>query len=378
MKIAYVGLHLEKEILNGGVGNKIKTQMKVWKELGHSTHCFILSTDKITFLNTSIFNFKKVNNGGLNGLIKQEIDRSVSLKKMIEDVKRFKPDIVYLRYGLYAHPLKRLFKIAPTVIEINSNDVDEYKYRGGFYYWMNRVTRSIQFKNVSGLSAVSWELANLRSFKKYKKTTTVIANGVDFEEYEELPPSENPSPRTIFVGTPGYNWHGIDKLKTFAERYPDVIVDIVGYKESDLAYDLPSNIICHGFLPKEDIIHMMRNADAAFGTLALHRKNMEEASPLKVREALAYGLPIIIAYKDTDLEKIEADFILKLPNKENNIVENSELIYTFIKQMHGRRVDRSKIIQELDQKLKEKARIKFFKDLLLTSANHEFDDGKGL
>lgn len=43
----------------------------------------------------------------------------------------------------------------------------------------------------------------------------------------------------------------------------------------------------------------MRNCQVCIGTLALHRKNMTEASPLKTREYLAHGFPVIIGYKDT-------------------------------------------------------------------------------
>ncbi|MBK7455292.1 MAG: hypothetical protein IPJ46_16695 [Anaerolineales bacterium] len=43
------------------------------------------------------------------------------------------------------------------------------------------------------------------------------------------------------------------------------------------------------------------NTDVACGTLAIHRNNMEEAWYFKVREALALGVPLILAYHDTDL-----------------------------------------------------------------------------
>ena len=360
MKIAYIGLHLEEKIMLGGVGQKIQTQMKLWKEFGHSTHCFLLTPDTIQIDNISSFKFSKVNKQGVFGLLKQEIARSSCLKDMIRAVKDYRPNVIYLRYGLYTIPLKRLFSIAPVIVEINSNDVEEYKYRGLFYYWMNRLTRGIQLKNASGMVAMSQELADLGTIKKYKKPILIIANGIDFNEVEPISTPDNQIPHIIFVGTPGYQWHGVDKVKRFAERYSDLIIDLVGYSDNDFDRDKPSNLICHGFLPKGQIPRIMQTADAAFGTLALHRKNMIEASPLKVREALAYGIPVVIGYQDTDLDDLDVDFILKIPNEENNLSEYGERIHDFVYKMRGQRADHEILYKRLDQGLKEKKKIVFF------------------
>ena len=32
----------------------------------------------------------------------------------------------------------------------------------------------------------------------------------------------------MFIGTPGMPWHGEDKLVSLAERFPDILIDIVG------------------------------------------------------------------------------------------------------------------------------------------------------
>ena len=34
MRIAYVTVHVAPEIMQGGVGKKIKTQMRIWREHG--------------------------------------------------------------------------------------------------------------------------------------------------------------------------------------------------------------------------------------------------------------------------------------------------------------------------------------------------------
>jgi hypothetical protein len=101
----------------------------------------------------------------------------------------------------------------------------------------------------------------------------------------------------------------------------------------------------------------------ACGTLALHRNNMEEASTLKVREALAFGVPLIIAYRDTDLEGVAADRILRLPNTPNNVSENIEAIKDFAYRMMGKRVERALIANRIDQCAKEQERLAFFVEI---------------
>jgi hypothetical protein len=48
------------------------------------------------------------------------------LRRIIRDVEIYKPDIVYLRYVLYADPLHKLFRVIPGAVEIYTDDIDEY------------------------------------------------------------------------------------------------------------------------------------------------------------------------------------------------------------------------------------------------------------
>ncbi|MNP61531.1 hypothetical protein D3C76_1567280 [compost metagenome] len=97
----------------------------------------------------------------------------------------------------------------------------------------------------------------------------------------------------------------------------------------------------------------------AIGPLALYRRGMKEASPLKVREYLAYGLPVINGYVDTDFKE-EVPFILRIPNEPRNTVHASAAIEEFVHSWQGRRVDRSEV-EHLDVAVKETARIAYMK-----------------
>jgi uncharacterized protein (UPF0276 family) len=108
----------------------------------------------------------------------------------------------------------------------------------------------------------------------------------------------------------------------------------------------------------------MLNTDVACGSLGLHRINVNRISVLKIREALAYGLPIVLANADTDLEHVELDMILKIPNTEENVAEHAKRIRQFAYDMIGKRVPIELVAPYLDQRLKEQQRLGFFEEIL--------------
>ena len=82
---------------------------------------------------------------------------------------------------------------------------------------------------------------------------------------------------------------------------------------------------------------MLASADVGIGTLGLHRKSMDEASPLKVREYLAVGLPVLYGYRDPDADDLQP-FVLKVANTPTNVVDELDRIDGFV---HGARGDQS-------------------------------------
>ncbi|OQX62455.1 MAG: hypothetical protein B5M51_06135 [Anaerolinea sp. 4484_236] len=146
--------------------------------------------------------------------------------------------------------------------------------------------------------------------------------------------------------------------------FPDLTVDIIGYGELPNKQPLPGNVILHGYLKSEDYLKIFAIADVAVSSLAPHRKGMDEASSLKSREYLAYGLPTILAYKDTDLDSLDVDFLLKIPNREDNILTHGKLIRDFAYRMRGKRVDREVIAPYIDSKEKERQRLVFFEKII--------------
>ena len=363
MRIAYVTVHVAPEIMQGGVGKKIKSQVSIWHEQGHEAALFSLTPAELSFPDARQFNFETRSRFKLLRLLEREIKRSVMLKRMFVSIQQYHPDIIYLRFGLYSYPLHALFKIAPVVLETNSNDVNEYRKRGLFFYWMNLLTRNLTIDPACGVIVPSFELAQML-FPDSKKNVVVISNGIDLKDTEVLPPAHNKFPVITLVGSPGMAWHGVDKLINFARTNSDLVVNIVGYSKKDIEIDIPANVRLHGFLSKDKVREILLNTDVACGSLAIHRNDMEEASVLKIREALAYGIPVLIAYRDTDLHQVDLETILHIPNTEDNLLRNAERIRKFAYDMMGRRVPIESVAPYLDQRLKENTRLDFFQKII--------------
>ncbi|MBL8099364.1 MAG: glycosyltransferase family 4 protein [Anaerolineales bacterium] len=361
MRIAYVSLHWART-KNSGVGKKIQSQVKIWKEMGHEARLFMHTSQhepSSELIEAEIFPYQTKNK------FQTELSRIRATKQMVKSIEAFKPDIIYLRYGIYVYPAHQLMRIAPVVEEINTNDLTQHEGLGGVYSIYNRLTRGIFLRRVAGLVTVSQELAVSSAFEKYHKPTRVIANGIELDAFPTLPPASNKIPRLAFIGSPDNHWHGVDKLILLANLTPDIHIDIIGYNQLSQYSPLPNNITLHGYLTFEQYKKTLAMADVAISSLALHRVKLEEASPLKSRECLAFGLPLVTAYDDTDLATQKHDFLLKIPNKEDNIQTHFSSIRDFAYRMQGHRVEKRQIVA-LDQKSKELERINFFNEILRT------------
>ena len=362
MRIAYISLHWPRTVTTG-VGKKIRQQISTWQALGHDARFFMHThphNPASDLLDGEHFIYEKKN------LMQTELNRIRASSKLVASVRAFRPDIIYLRYGMYVYPVHQLAVIAPIVEEINTNDLTQQEDLGKIFSLYNRYTRGILLKRMNALITVSRELAVEPAFSSYKKVTEVIANGIDLNAVQPLPAPQNDVPRLLFIGSPGFSWHGVDKLIQLAAALPEFQIDIVGYDKLSGYGPLPANLNLHGYLNSKEYLAVMAKADVAISSLALHRIGLEEASPLKSRECLAYGLPMILAYIDTDLHDMDCDFLLQIPNAEDNIQSHKDVIRDFVYRMRGKRAERAKIAP-IDQQYKETKRLAFFEKIIAES-----------
>ncbi len=356
MKIAY--LLMWDLLSNNGVTKKVKYQVDIWQAAGHEVRVFCVFPNKpqgrIPYHdNYHFFSFSEYDQF-----------RLFEPDGLFENIARFSPDIIYLRYELWKYYLSKIIKIAPTIIELNSDDITEYRAQKGLkgflkvYY--NLLTRDLLLGGSAGLIGVTHELLRMPCNARHNKPSAIIPNGIPLCQFPlNKIKKHNSIPQLVFIGSPRQAWHGVDKILRLAEktegRLQFHIIGLSGVGSPNVTY--------YGYLPQNEYEDIIRKCDIGIGTLALHRKNMLEACPLKVREYLAYGLPIIIGYQDTAfLQSGTLEWVLQLENREENVDEAVERIVDFCYKMKDKIVNHEET-GFIDINYTERKRLDFFESI---------------
>ena len=350
----------DQDLDNGsGVSQKIMMQAKQWHREGHEVK--LLSLISLSYFSAEGERLTPprlhVRRRGF-GIFAHLLAGSRKLGALLQD-ESF--DLVYMRYRLYSPFFKAALGGAPQVVEINSDDRGEYR-RGAskLLAGYNRLFRSRFLGGADAFVCVSRELA--RMVAPFGKPSAVIANGVDTALFPFAPQSGTVRPSLVFIGSKGQPWHGVGKIEGLARRMPDFDFHIVGTEGTDGA-----NLFYHGFMPPERNREFIPRHDVGIGTLSLYENGMEEASPLKTRQYLAQGLPILYAYEDTDLPP-DAPFALRLPNTPGNTEAAAARIEAFVRRAYHdaalRREARAFAEAVLDVRVKERRRLDFFAEVL--------------
>ncbi|WP_249278435.1 glycosyltransferase [Bordetella genomosp. 7] len=333
---------------SSGVGQKIRSHARFWRSAGHEVHHFVLRRRNDNPQAPCITYLFNDTSGG-----KPTLAAWRSNGRIREALSAWTPDLVYMRQLLWWPGAVRACHVAPLVIEFNSIALHEYRQQSMLKYRLDSFSRSFFPRVARAIVSVTAEID--RTVKAGPALRAVIGNGYDVKAIVPRPPPNNVRPQLLFVGSPNQAWHGVDKLRALAGLLADCDFHIVvpGYTESG-----PPNFICHGALYGESLTALYYNTDVAFGTLALHRKQMEQATPLKVREYLAHGIPVIIGYDDPDLHN--TDYCLRIPNTETNVIEAAPRIRRYIADWQRRAPDRADVVGRLDHEIKEATRLALF------------------
>ncbi|MCM8767484.1 MAG: glycosyltransferase [Candidatus Omnitrophica bacterium] len=288
MKIPYLVNH--RFSVFEGVSKKILDQVRAFQELGHKVKIFPLGKIEEGF---KILSNLELINCYVNSSFKKTFFIN---KKLVNEVIKFNPDILYVRYDLWRRSYNLLFKKYKTIIEIQTNDLAEFKllanqsFKKKILYLYFRIFRNRFLSNSDGFITVTKELAELSSYKKYKKPITCIPNGIFLSNYPIIKKisQSNEKVRLFFIGTSNYPWHGIDIIERIAKEIPDYEFHLVGEKKQG---ETLKNIIYYGELNQDNYIKILEKCQICISTLALYRKNMKEACPIKTREILGLWIP---------------------------------------------------------------------------------------
>jgi glycosyltransferase involved in cell wall biosynthesis len=344
---------------DSGVLLKITGQVKSWRLLGAEAHLLLISPRSArppsSLLNMEGVFLESYANGNA---ITKKFHKGAAFRRIRKAVVALKPDVIYYRDSSWSPGLNGVLKKGHiSVFEINSGSSELWLERsGGFGAMMlGFLSREWLRAKADGFVCVTPEIG--LEFDKYAKPVHVVTNGFDVEAVALSSAPSNIRPQLVFVASGNQTWQGIDKLGWLAESLPEYDFHLVGP-----TMETPPNLYCHGYRSHADLGQLYRQMDVGIGSLALHRKCLKEACPLKVREYLAHGLPVIGAYNDPDC--IGSAFFLELPNREDFDDVDLAHIRAFVDRWRGKRVDGQEILIRIGAKGKEQQRLDFFGSLV--------------
>jgi hypothetical protein len=187
-----------------------------------------------------------------------------------------------------------------------------------------------------GAVFVTGEMAGRFGFGQLPRTA--IGNGVRLGAAAAVP--GNARARLGFaVGSRG-RWHGLDRLDALARRVPEAEWVVIApehlavWTRRELGTGSPVQVVGSGSRAHYD--DALAALDATVGTMALDRRGLTEAAPLKVRDSVSVGIPVLLPYRDTNLEPADDPAVLRIDPRDLDAAAAE--VRTWLPEMVGRRV----------------------------------------
>lgn len=357
-----------------GVLKKLIAQVQAWRELGADAQLLSICTLSGATPACSYEQFGKIVGTFHQDHLKRfpfarlgYWNKIVSAHQAAAVLQAAAPDLVYYRqHGPYYPGLGGLLERKPTIIEINTRAEVESKLWGRAVDFMETRTREFVHRHAAGFVCMTDEIAV--PFRRRGVPVAVIPNAINALQSEPLPPTKNRNPKLVIVATPlatSACWNGVDKLFALARRLSAFEFHVVGYSAAHFAEQAPANLVFHGYLDSEGLSAVYAQSDVGLGTLAAHRKKLEQACSLKTREYLSYGLPVIVGYQEAEAGLRGKPYILEIPNRESNLLDSVDEIQRFAEQWLKRRVTDD--LSFMSRQAKERERLAFFEQILQDS-----------
>ncbi len=283
--------------------------------------------------------------------------------KILIEIIKFKPNYIYSRYPFF-HPFIYLVHFFfNSIFEINTLEKMEMKINKNvrkslifnLIFHIVFLFRRFFLKKAKAIFFVTRELMSHRDYENFSPRF-FVPNSLHSSHFVNIDCLNNSSNiNLLFIGTQGHPWHGIDKIMLIAKNTPKFIYHIVGTTGEDT-----NNVKFYGILNKLEISKLMSAIDICIGSLSLNVLGLTEACPLKVREYIASGFPIVLGYNDSaflekvpswvyhlDINNIDIDQFITFcyNNKGVRISENEKLQYISLENIEYQRI---KILRSLN------------------------------
>jgi hypothetical protein len=287
-----------------GVTKKISSQVEVWRSVGY---CVTIINDNVS-----------------GSALRKYAARYLTLIRYFI-LKKHTDSAIYMRQTpelpLYSFMLRR----RKFSCEVNADVKAESKN----YSIAKRVIALLFPQKIHNIATaafyVSSELA--KRLHQSKGAAYIFPNSLHAFPIERMLPRKF---NVVFVGTPQYPWQGFDLFIAIVRAMPRYEFHVIGTDSGPIS----NNLQYHGALTGHEYHRAMGNMDFAIGTLAFHRAGIVEGSPLKVRDYLAFNLPFVIGYDDSDFSNSE--FCLRI--NADTLSEEIARIEHFFDSWRGRSI----------------------------------------
>jgi glycosyltransferase involved in cell wall biosynthesis len=164
-------------------------------------------------------------------------------------------------------------------------------------FLLERIIGPYAIRASRGVIGVTREIVNHevhRSGQKNSKWSHIYPNGTIIEESTLIDRRSPKTPELLFLANFS-PWHGLDLLLDSLEgNSDDFVLHVVGKCRDQLPNEQSKDVrvVYHGEIGETQIAALSEQCWIGIAPLALHRKSMRSACPLKTREYLKNGLPV--------------------------------------------------------------------------------------
>lgn len=307
-KIIYLTINISKN--NKGVYNKIITKIEELKKHVEVVWVNISFTEKTITIDNSIFNFKNFH---------------IEFLQIINQKIPIKGNTILFRHLYYNKTLSDFFSNNIVISEHNSKELEEYltellnlSFRDWFYlirtlkifnnfhviYYYKYLFYKYA-KNIKAFIGVTDEIMNYEKKYYFDKKNCIVSNGIQtnrIQDSNQFLITENKEINLLFFAGGDFYWNGFDRLiegfiNSTSKEF-DFKIHYFGKKNKKNNIE---NVFYYDDIDTKILSNLLLNNCIGIGTLKLYKKRLDEACPLKVRDYWSYGLPVILAYKDTDV-----------------------------------------------------------------------------
>lgn len=314
-ELAYVSTVIEPSM---GVVNKLESQAKACSDHGIDIDFYWMGRGKR--LDPGSYRYLKLIHLEAGGPVHV---RRQQAKRITELLTRY--DHLVLRYPLWDPVLQLLLREKRRIVlELHTNYMAELRAQRSWRY----VTEGLfggWLRSFGALVGVAPEVLDSQVARSdFRGPTAVIPNGIDVASFvaEDTPLYDRNEPmKILMVASYYYRWHGLEEILGVLERATQPLpfqLHLVGEltEEQRARASRLRGVVIRGVLALSELKETYRQVHAGLTCFNLANKGMTATAPLKTREYLAAGLPIIGGYLDPALPR---DFAYQLALEEFDV-----------------------------------------------------------